>query len=239
MHFYRLLSPIKAITFDLDGTLYDNNNVINKSEEEVLLFIRKYDHCFNNFSKNDLSIFRKLVEKQNPEIYHNITKWRRLSVETMLYHYGFNNKELKKAADKIMAHFMYWRNKINISESTHKILTKLVKKIPLGAITNGNVDTKACGLDKYFQFVLKAGTDGRLKPFNDMYKLAIDRLNIESKFVLHVGDNLFTDIEGAINSNMQACWINTNKINLIKTKNINVLPHVEIYNLKSLLCIIK
>lgn len=30
MHFYRPLAPIKAMTFDLDDTLYDNHPVIEK-----------------------------------------------------------------------------------------------------------------------------------------------------------------------------------------------------------------
>ena len=34
MKFYRPLGPIKAITFDLDDTLYDNHPVIRKTTAE-------------------------------------------------------------------------------------------------------------------------------------------------------------------------------------------------------------
>lgn len=46
--FYRQLTPILAITFDLDYTLYDNGSVIDKTEPKLLNFIRCYDDLFNN-----------------------------------------------------------------------------------------------------------------------------------------------------------------------------------------------
>ena len=42
MHFYRRLKPIKAITFDLDDTLYDNYPVILKTTEESHRFLQAY-----------------------------------------------------------------------------------------------------------------------------------------------------------------------------------------------------
>lgn len=67
MHFYRPLSPIKAMTFDLDDTLYDNHPVIDKTEEEVLRFIREYDPRFHHFTNDDIYAFRYLVEEQGTE----------------------------------------------------------------------------------------------------------------------------------------------------------------------------
>lgn len=44
------------------------------------------------------------------------------------------------------------------------------------AITNGNAQPELFGLSDYFRFVLRAGPDGRSKPFADMYHLAAERL---------------------------------------------------------------
>lgn len=46
------------------------------------------------------------------------------------------------------------------------------------AITNGNARPELFGLSDYFRFVLRAGPDGRSKPFADMYHLAAERLNV-------------------------------------------------------------
>lgn len=238
MHFYRPLSPIKAITFDLDDTLYDNHPVIDKTEEEVLRFVREYDARFNHFDNSDLYTFRHIVAEQDPEVCHDITRWRWLSAKMMFCHYGYNKDEALKGADDIMAHFTYWRNQITIPESTHETLALLAKKVPLVAITNGNAQPEACGLGDYFQFVLKAGPDGRSKPFCDMYRLAAQRLDIAPQAILHVGDNLITDVEGAIKSGMQACWINTGNKTLMKEKDVRLLPHIEISQLASLLSLV-
>ena len=238
MHFYRPLSPIQAMTFDLDDTLYDNHPVIDKTEEEVLRFVREYDPRFSHFNNNDLYNFRGIVAEQEPDVYHDITRWRWLSAKMMLCHYGYNRDDALKGADEIMAHFTYWRNQIEVPESTHETLVKLAKKLPLVAITNGNAEPNACGLGDYFQFVLKAGPDGRSKPFCDMYRLAAKRLGIAPQAILHVGDNLITDVEGAIKSGMQACWINLDHKTLMEEKDVRLLPHVEISQLASLLSLV-
>lgn len=238
MHFYRPLSPIQAMTFDLDDTLYDNHPVIDKTEEEVLRFVREYDPRFNHFTNNDLYTFRHIVAEQEPDICHDITRWRWLSSKMMFCHYGYSREDAQKGADDIMAHFSYWRNQIDVPEETHQILAQLAEKLPLVAITNGNAEPDACGLGQYFQFVLKAGPDGRSKPYYDMYRLAAQKLELEPHAILHVGDNLLTDVEGAIRSGMQACWINSDNRTLMEEKDVRLLPHVEICRLASLLSLV-
>ncbi|MEY0591376.1 5-amino-6-(5-phospho-D-ribitylamino)uracil phosphatase YigB [Providencia manganoxydans] len=238
MHFYRPLSPIQAMTFDLDDTLYDNHPVIDKTEEEVLRFVREYDLRFNHFTNDDLYTFRNIIADQEPEICHDITRWRWLSSKMMFCHYGYSREDAQKGADDIMAHFTYWRNQIDVPLETHQILTQLAEKLPLVAITNGNAEPDACGLGQYFQFVLKAGPDGRSKPYCDMYRLAAQKLELEPHAILHVGDNLLTDVEGAIRSGMQACWINSDNRTLMEEKDVRLLPHVEICRLASLLSLV-
>lgn len=238
MNFYRPLSPIQAMTFDLDDTLYDNHPVIDKTEEEVLRFVREYDLRFNHFTNDDLYTFRNIVADQEPDICHDITRWRWLSSKMMFCHYGYSREDAQKGADDIMAHFTYWRNQIDVPLETHQILTQLAEKLPLVAITNGNAEPDACGLGQYFQFVLKAGPDGRSKPYCDMYRLAAQKLELEPHAILHVGDNLLTDVEGAIRSGMQACWINSDNRTLMEEKDVRLLPHVEICRLASLLSLV-
>ncbi|BGI50867.1 MAG: 5-amino-6-(5-phospho-D-ribitylamino)uracil phosphatase YigB [Arsenophonus endosymbiont of Ceratovacuna japonica] len=237
MYFYRQLTSISAITFDLDDTLYNNKPVIDKTEQNLLSFIRYYDNRFNNLQLNDLKNYQKLIINKYPEIYHNVTQWRWLAMKTLLDHYGYNQTKSSDGANAIMNNFYYWRSQIIVPKLTHQILSILYKKIPLAVITNGNANPYACGLGNYFQFILKAGTDGRAKPYTDMFYLAAKKFNIVLDNVLHVGDNLITDIQGALYSGMQACWINTNN-NLLDINKNNILPHIEITNLASLIKLI-
>ena len=52
--------------------------------------------------------------------------------------------------------------------------------VPLVAITNGNAQPELFGLGDYFEFVLRAGPDGRSKPFSDMYTLAAEKRSTRS-----------------------------------------------------------
>ncbi|MDR0217735.1 MAG: 5-amino-6-(5-phospho-D-ribitylamino)uracil phosphatase YigB [Enterobacteriaceae bacterium] len=237
MHFYRPLTSIAAMTFDLDDTLYDNHPVIDRTEKEVLCFIRQYDTKFSQFDREILRTYRQAVLETEPDIYHDITSWRRQSTELMFRHHGFNHEEAIRGADEVMSCFTYWRNQITVPESTHRTLSALAEKIPLVAITNGNAEPAECGLAPYFKFVLKAGVDGRSKPCPDMYHLAAERLNLPIHQILHVGDNLKTDVEGAIRSGMQACWINP-KNTLMQKPEARLIPHIEISGLDSLIALI-
>ncbi len=238
MRFYRPLAPFAAITFDLDDTLYDNHPVIEKTEKEVLCFIRQYDARFGHFEREDLHVYRQAILEREPDIYHDMTLWRRQSAELMFTHYGFNHEEAVRGTDEIMSCFTYWRNQIPVPQSTHQTLAVLAEKIPLVAITNGNAEPAACGLAPYFAFVLKAGADGRAKPYPDMYHVAAERLNLPVYQILHVGDNLNTDVKGALYCGMQSCWINMGNKNLMQEPEGRLIPHVEISDLASLIALI-
>jgi putative hydrolase of the HAD superfamily len=110
----------------------------------------------------------------------------------------------------------------------------LAARYPLVAITNGNVDPSLCGLDGYFQFVLRSGPDGRAKPYQDMYHLAVERLGVAPEQILHVGDDLTTDVAGALRAGLQACWINDRQRCLMQAADSRLLPHIEISQLASL-----
>lgn len=71
-----------------------------------------------------------------------------------------------------------------------------------------------------------------------MYYLAAQKFNLALDEILHVGDDLTTDIQGALQSGMQACWLNTKNSNLLTTNESDILPHVEITGLASLITLI-
>ena len=80
----------------------------------------------------------------------------------------------------------------------------------------------------------RAGPDGRAKPWQDMYQLAAQRLAIAPHHILHVGDDLTTDVAGSLRGGLQACWINLRQGNLMHIPDARLLPHVEISRLASL-----
>lgn len=230
MYFYRKLHPFYAITLDLDNTLYDNNPVITQAEEKSIIFLKKYHPKLCKIQKRDYYLSRLTILSEYPNIYHNVNNWRWKSFQKILFNAGLTKYEAQFGADHAMDIIIYWRNKINITTNTHNTLTALHSKWPLIAITNGNANPITCGLNKYFYDILSAGKNGRAKPYADMFFLASKKLGIPCKHILHIGDNLTTDIQGATLANMQTCWINQycSKHMLICISNNTVIPNLKI-----------
>lgn len=238
MRFYRPLGPVSAITFDLDDTLYDNRPVIQRTTREVLTFIREYHPRLHDFTEDDFEQHRQQSARRDPAICHDVTEWRRQAILLAMQAARLSPAEALQGAREAMIHFAQWRSAIDIPKETHDTLAKLARKWPLVAVTNGNADPARCGLDGYFRFVLRAGPDGRAKPAEDMYLLAAQQLGVPVGNILHVGDDLITDVAGAVLSGMQACWINTGSGDLMHAKPCRLLPHLEISRLASLLTLI-
>lgn len=234
MHFYRPLAPIAAMTFDLDDTLYDNRDVIRRTEAESVRFLQRLHPALSRMESADFQRLRAELREQEPEIYHDVTEWRRRTVEHTLCRVGLNPTAARHGAQQAMEHFAHWRSQIVPTQETHEVLQALSERWPLVAITNGNADPTRFGLDRYFRFILRAGPDGRAKPFSDMYHLTAEKLGVAPGQILHVGDDLTTDVAGAVRSGLQACWMNEREGNLMHIADARLLPHVEISRLASL-----
>lgn len=236
IHFYRSIHPFYAITVDLDNTLYDNYPIISKAEEKLILFLKKYHPLLSKIEKKDCCIAQKIIKLIDPEIYHDINYWRWKSLEYVLLKYGLSRSDSQLGADYGMDIIIYWRNKINISARTNTVLSALRSRWPLIAITNGNANPVLFGLKKYFIDILRSGIHGRAKPYTDMYYLASKYFGLSCKYILHIGDDLAIDVQGALYSGMQACWTNQYNLNqedcvLVKLK---FYPHIKISELMSL-----
>ncbi|MGB7801888.1 5-amino-6-(5-phospho-D-ribitylamino)uracil phosphatase YigB [Buttiauxella sp.] len=238
MHFYRPLGTIAALTFDLDDTLYDNRDVILRTERESMSFVQNYHPKLSHLQRPDFLRIRHALRLAEPEIYHDVTEWRRRAVEQAMLDVGLSAEEASAGAQASMENFARWRSQIDVPQETHDTLAALAEKWPLVAITNGNAEPHLFGLDHYFKFVLRAGPHGRSKPFNDMYHLAAEKLNVPLGHILHVGDDLTTDVAGAIRSGLQACWINLCDGDLMQIDDSRLLPHLEISQLASLTALI-
>jgi putative hydrolase of the HAD superfamily len=140
--------------------------------------VQQYHPSLNALENTDLKRIRQSLLLTEPEIYHDVTEWRRRAVERAMLDAGLTADEAAEGAQAAMQHFAKWRSRVDVPQETHETLAKLAEKWPLVAITNGNAQPALFGLADYFEFVLRAGPDGRAKPFNDMYHLAAQRLNM-------------------------------------------------------------
>jgi len=234
MQFYRSLSPIQAITFDLDDTLYDNRPVIRYLDQQATLWLHTHHPVSATKPTEWWKALKVKLAQENPWLPHDVSLWRFENIRQGLMSLGYDAIAAEQAATDAMQEVHRLRNLIDVPDVTHRVLSELASKVPLIAITNGNVNPQKIGLDKYFQLILRAGPDGHAKPYPDMFVSARKFLNLPAKSILHVGDHPVKDVMGAKKNGFQACWYNDLGETLLATKKIKVLPDLEINHIEQL-----
>nr|WP_086939214.1 5-amino-6-(5-phospho-D-ribitylamino)uracil phosphatase YigB [Thaumasiovibrio occultus] len=235
MRFYRRLSPIAAISFDLDDTLYDNYPVIVNMEKAMFQWlVQRFPVC-QHVTPQDWQRLKANVAKQQPGLSDDMTAWRHETLRILLMQFGVSAAEANAAADEGIALVMDARHRIAVPEMTHTVLAALAERWPLVAITNGNADVGRIGLEGYFQFSLQGGVDGLAKPHAALFEKTVQRLQIAPNQLLHVGDHLTADVAGAREAGVMACWINLHYQRLGRERKARHLPDVEITQLSQLM----
>ncbi|MCH8538577.1 MAG: HAD-IA family hydrolase [Alkalimonas sp.] len=228
MQLYKALKPIQVLSFDLDDTLYDNGPVLLAAEQAMLHSLQKQTEANLQRPVEFWAQTRWQLGQLQPEIRHNIGRWRLLGVEAGLIQLGLGKDEAGKIAGQAYQAFWQARTDIHISADVRSLLQQLASRYQLIAITNGNACIQRMGLGDLFQFSLQAGPDGRMKPFPDLYLAAAKRLQAPPQQILHIGDSHRADVMGALNAGCQAAWLDHHQ------RPISVLPHIRLTQLQQL-----
>lgn len=235
MQFFRQLQPIKAMTFDLDDTLYDNRPVIRKVEQQIQAWVHKHHPISATKDRRWWHDLKRSLAQEDPWLPNDVTLWRFRQIERGLSILGYQPKQAQQAASDTIEQVLQLRSNFTVPEESHRVMANLASRLPLVAITNGNVDVEKIGLADYFSLVLKAGPDGYAKPHGQLFTKAQSYLSVPAENILHVGDHLISDVAGAKLSGYQACWYNDQQTNLYQATKARVLPDVEVNRLRELL----
>jgi len=238
MRFYRRLKLFKAISFDLDDTLYNNRPVMISIEKEMDNYFQAiffdYDLTFN---RSYWPPFRHLALQNNADLSHDVVQMR-----FQCYRLGFlalqlSEEDAIEQAQAGLDYFISLRSDFTVPKASHDMLAALSQKFPLVSISNGNVDTQALGIAHYFQYIHHAGYQSdeanqllKQKPAIDMFTLVCQQLAIKPEELLHVGDCGIADIHGALEAGCQTVWLPQYGVG----KPLKQLPHIELSNLSAL-----
>ncbi|MDX1678348.1 HAD-IA family hydrolase [Arsukibacterium sp.] len=228
MQIFKALSPVKALSFDLDDTLYDNSPVIAAAEQAMLTALFELAPQSNQTDSDFWWQHRLKLAKLEPEIRHDIGRWRLLGIEAGLLELGIARAEAKKVAQQGYDAFLEARTKISLTTGVNTLLTALAKQYRLIAITNGNACIQKMGLSPLFEFSLQAGPDGKMKPYPDMFQLAAERLKVQPAEILHIGDSHRADVIGALAAGCQAAWLDHHR------QPVSTLPHIRLTDVQQL-----
>ncbi|WP_309678870.1 HAD family hydrolase [Polaromonas sp.] len=200
------LSKIKAITLDLDDTLWPVWPAIDRAE-------RALDEWLGRHAPMTAALFsspvarhdiRGQVVQAHPEWKYNLSAIRREAIRVALQRAGEDPLLAGPAFDV----FFDARNRVTLFEDAVLALAFLSSRFPLVALSNGNADIQRIGLGPYFQASISAQQFGVGKPDPRIFHAAAGAVGVEPAGVLHVGDDAALDVLGALNCNMQTVWVN-------------------------------
>lgn len=239
---YLRLKPqqILAISFDLDDTLYDNMPHILTAEAKLVQFLQQQYPRSQAWQFQQWRALKLQLINEQPHLAQDTNSIRLATLDKGLTQLGYSQTQASDGAHQGLQHFRFHRSNFAVSDTVLNLLAKLKKHVKLIGITNGNVDAKRIGLDPLFEFVLHPGNGVRMKPAPDMFEIACKRLQIAPSQLLHVGDSLSADVQGARLAQCQTAWLNPSfgqtSPKMLTTNAANtLLPHMEIGSLTALL----
>ncbi len=235
MEFFFFFCGIRAIRFVLDDTLYDNRPVIERAEQWMVAYMRD---TYLQTAMYDRAWWHRLklrLQQEQPALVDDVSLCRRVLLQQGLMAGGMKKAEAKREAENVFAHFLEVRSQVAVPEITRRVLSALAQKCPLVVITNGNVLVERLGLEGQFQHVLKAGGGFRMKPAPDLFASMAEQLNLPPQQILHVGDDVLTDVAGAIHNGYRSAWLNDVGQDWRK---LSILPDVMLTRLEQLLTLL-
>jgi putative hydrolase of the HAD superfamily len=204
-----MFSPngIKAIFFDLDGTLRHSvpsgadvftDYVITlglQVDEEVRLGAMRWEHMYWAFSvdlRDDL-----LAHSENTENFWIEYSRRRLVA------LGASPDWAVEFAPNVSKHMgEFYKPESVIPEDVRRALPQLKQTgYILGVISNRDKPFQELlhehGIGEFFDFSLAAGEVNSFKPEPGVFEHALRRVNLSPRDVVYVGDNYYADVVGA------------------------------------------
>ena len=190
---------IKAVLFDLDGTL------LNRDESLKIFVHNQYERLLNGMGHiNKGKFVMRFIELDNrgyvwkDKVYKELVSEfdiTKISWEELLEDY-INQFKLSCQA---------FPNLISMLEGLK------LNNFKIGMITNGIGDfqmgnIKELGIEKYFDIILVSETEGLKKPDSQIFFKALEKLNILPEESIYIGDHPDNDIKASKKIGMKAIW---------------------------------
>lgn len=214
---------IKAIIFDINGTLIDIQT--DEGNEEVYRGISHF------LTYQGIEAHRW---EMRDEYYQLMDEQRKASLEAfpefdaveLWREYLRRRPEASKALHpeklKWMPQFlaeMYRgisRYRLQLYPEVKNVLDELSQRYKLAALSDAQSawalpEMRAVGIEGYFQPILVSGNLGYRKPDSRIFQAALDGLDVQAENVLFVGNDMYRDIYGANQAGMKTVFFSSNQ----------------------------
>jgi HAD superfamily hydrolase (TIGR01549 family) len=132
------------------------------------------------------------------------------TLQALGYNYDVSSPIVTEATFEFYMEFMKF---VRIDPDTELALQALHKKYHLGVVSNFAIPECVLSLlydnkiDRFFEAIIISGAVNKRKPHQEIFKRALDMMNVNAEEAVFVGDTIDADIEGAKAAGMKAIYI--------------------------------
>ncbi|MET3696622.1 putative hydrolase of the HAD superfamily [Bacillus oleivorans] len=190
---------IKAVIFDLDGTLLNR-------DDSVKIFI---DRQYERLNKQVGHISKEKYVTRFIELDKRGYVWKDKVYQQLVDEFNIDGL----TSEELLHDYI---NEFKNSCVPFDNLTKMLRELKssnclLGLITNGYGqfqmnNIKALGIEKYFDVILVSEWEGIKKPDPEIFYRAIKKLNISPNESIFMGDHPENDVKAAQKIGMKGIW---------------------------------
>ena len=226
------MRQIRALTFDLDDTLWDNRPVMIGAEQALYQWLSThYPRITWRYSLENLRRLRTQLAETRPELRYRMTALRKQALQLAAESTGYDAGMVQPAFD----YFLQARHRITLYQDVLPALQRLRGAgYLIGALSNGNADVGRLGIGPLFDFSLSAESVGEAKPHPRMFHEACRRAAVAPAELAHVGDEPDTDLAGAQAAGVQVIWMNR----LRQAADPRFTQHPEVRDMHELLALL-
>lgn len=192
------LGEIKAIAFDIDGTLY---RTISLNSRVAFHFIW------------NLSLFRKFntVRNEMHDFPEPLPNFMEVQAQKMAQKMGCSNEEAYMTIDKIAyGGLVPYFERIKPYKGVVAFIKNIKEKgLKVGVLSDFPPEQKGelWGLKPYCDVILGTEQIGALKPAAYPFLVLAEQLGVKPEEILYVGNSHRYDIDGAANAGLKSAWL--------------------------------
>ncbi|MGP4108550.1 HAD family hydrolase [Virgibacillus sp. L01] len=190
---------IKAVLFDLDGTL------LNRDESVKMFVDKQYERLYQWLSHvpKDKYIARFIGLDNQGYV------WKDAVYQQLVDDFNITGITWEDLLQDYISQFknscVPFPNLINMLEKLRN------SNLVLGMVTNGKGqfqmdNIRSLGIEDYFETILISEWEGMKKPDPQIFNKALDKLNVSSTEAMFIGDHPEKDVKAAQNAGMKGVW---------------------------------